>query len=100
MKYNGRMPGSNAVDNRWYKEDRDQYKGEELKKQKEESEKALRNSTLIIRRLSRILEEEIQKTYLEEEEYTHQAWERVVLASAAKRKAYKQVLNLLPSKKD
>ena len=86
------------MDTRWFKEDREKFKGKELAEEKKASEKALRGSTLMIRRLKRILEDEINATYLDEEAYEHPAWERKVLAAAAERKAYRQVLNLLPSK--
>lgn len=88
------------LNDRWFKEDRDRYKGEELKKEKEQSDKALRNSTLLSRRLARILSEDIEATYLPEEDYEHPAWERRTLAAAAERKALKRVLKLLPSKED
>ena len=57
-----------GINSRWYKEDRTQPKGE-IQKAKDETAKALRNSTLITRRLKRILDEEIKKTYLKEEAY-------------------------------
>jgi len=88
------------LSDRWYKEDRERYKGEELKQEKENTLKALYSSTVMTRRLKRILEEEIELTYLKEEDYENPAWERIALAAAAERKAYKRVLNILPSKED
>lgn len=85
------------LSDRWFKEDRELYKGPELKEQKAESEKAIRNSTILIRRLRAMLEEDIEKTYLSEEQFDNPAWERIVLAAAAERKALRRVLNLLPS---
>ena len=83
------------MDNRWFKEDREKYKGSELRTQVEASEKALKNSTLLARRLSRILQEEIEKTYLTEEAYEGEAWERKVLGASAERKALRRVQTLI-----
>ena len=89
-----------ALSDRWFKEDRAKYKGAELRAQKEASTKAILAATLVHRRLRAMLEEDIEKTYLEEEDYQSEAWERKVLAAAAKRQALKQVLKLLPQVKD
>ena len=88
------------LNDRWFKEDRGKYKGEELKKEKEATDKAVLNSTVALSRLARMLKEDIELTYEVEEDYDNPAWERRVLAAAAERKALKRVLNLLPSKGD
>jgi len=83
------------VDSRWFKEDRALPKNEQAEAVRE-SEKALKASTLLVRRLKLILEDEIQKTYRNEEDYARDNWQQVVLASAARRKTLKEVINLLP----
>lgn len=88
------------LSDRWFKEDRQKYKGEELRKEKEATEKAIRNSSIVLSRLTRMLKEDIETTYDVEEDFENPAWERLVLAAAAERKALKRVLKLLPSKED
>jgi len=83
------------VDSRWFKEDRALPKNEQAEAVRE-SEKALKASTLLVRRLKLILEDEIQRTYRNEEDYARDNWQQVVLASAARRKTLKEVINLLP----
>lgn len=83
------------MDSRWFKEDRALPKNEQAEAVRE-SEKALKASTLLVRRLKLILEDEIQRTYRNEEDYARDNWQQVVLASAARRKTLKEVINLLP----
>ena len=85
------------MDARWFKEDR-QYPRSEQKEQMEKSEKALRNSTLLLRRLQQILEEDIEKTYSVEESFDDPAWERKTIAAAAERKTLRRILKLLDFK--
>jgi hypothetical protein len=84
------------LDARWFKEDRVPGDPELTRQQTEASDKALRNSTLLTRRLTQILEEEVAKTYLEEEAYEKPEWERIVLASASRRKTLHEIIKLLP----
>jgi hypothetical protein len=84
------------LSDRWFKEDREQYKGEELKKQKEESDKALRNSSLLTRRLKRMLEEDLEATSRVEEDFDDPAWERKTIAAASERKTLRRIMELLP----
>ena len=88
------------MDSRWFKEDRDQYPRSEQKEQIEKSEKALRNSTLLRRRLQDILTEDLQRTYLVEEAFDDPAWERKTIAAAAERKTIRRYLKLLDFKED
>lgn len=88
------------VDTRWYKEDREQYPRSEVKEQIEKTEQALRNSTLLTRRLTRILEEDIEKTYLVEEDFDDPAWQRKTIAAAAERKTLRRIMKLLDFKED
>ena len=86
------------MDNRWFKEDREKYPRSEQKEQIEKSEKALRNSTLMIRRLTDMIKEDIEKTYLTEENLDDPAWERKTIAAAAERKTLRRYLKLLDFK--
>lgn len=88
------------MDTRWYKEDREQYPRSEVKEQIEKTEQALRNSTLLTRRLTRILEEDIEKTYLVEEDFDDPAWQRKTIAAAAERKTLRRIMKLLDFKED
>lgn len=83
------------MDSRWFKEDRSLPKTDQTKAQKE-SEEALKNSTLLIRRLTQILEDEIAQTYRSDEDFTNPQWHTQAIANAATRKTLKKVIKLLP----
>lgn len=85
-----------SLNPRWFKEDRANNTGTDYTKAKEASEKALRNSTLMSRRLKDICEEEVTATYHMEEDFDNPAYERRIIAAAAMRKAYKTIIKLLP----
>ena len=87
---------SRKLDNRWFREDHVPGDPDLTRQQKEHSDKALRSSTLLVRRLTQILEEEVEKTDLEEEAYEKPDWERIVLASASRRKTLHEIIKLLP----
>ena len=80
----------------WFEEDRELYKGEELKEQQLQTEKALSASTIIRDRLIRIMTKDIEKTYSVEEDFENPAWERLTIAAAAERKVLRRYLKLLP----
>ena len=84
------------LSDRWLKEDREQYKGEELRKQKEQTDKALRNSTLLSRRLIRIIKEDLEAASKQEENFDDPAWERKTIAAASERKTLRRIMELLP----
>ena len=86
------------MDARWFKEDRIKYPRSELDAQIRKSETALRNSTLIRRRLQEMLEEDIEKTYLIEEDFDDPAWQRKTIAAAAERKTLRRIIKLLDFK--
>ncbi len=86
------------MDARWFKEDRKVVGREEQRAAIEASKKALRNSTLLSRRLTEILEEEVQKTYTKEEHYQEANWERVVFGLFQRRKVLNEIIKLLPTK--
>jgi hypothetical protein len=83
------------MDSRWFKEDRE-LPVSERGEAKEKSEKALKGSTLIIRRLTSILEEEVDKTYSTEESYEGEGWERKMTKMFERRKTLKEIIKLLP----
>jgi phage gpG-like protein len=84
------------LDTRWFKEDRVAGDPELSREQTESTAKALANSTLLIRRLTRILEEDIEKTIRQEEDFDDPAWERKTIAAAAERKTLRRIIELLP----
>lgn len=86
------------MDGRWFKEDREKYPRSEQKDQIEKSEKALRNSTLLRRRLEEMIKEDIEKTYSVEEDFDDPAWQRKTIAAAAERKTLRRYLKLLDFK--
>ena len=88
------------MDTRWFKEDREKYPRSEQKEQISKSELALRNSTLLRRRLEQILEEDIDKTYSVEEDFDDPAWQRKTIAAAAERKTLRRIIKLLDFKED
>jgi hypothetical protein len=83
------------MDNRWFKEDRALPKGEQAEAIAE-TEKVLKNSTLIVRRLKAICEDEIQRTYRAEEDIENPAYTRIIIGAASRRKALKDIINILP----
>jgi hypothetical protein len=87
------------MDSRWFKEDRELPISERAKA-KEETEKALKASTVLSRRLTRILKDEVEKTYTKEENYTEADWDRVVFGLFQRRKTLNEIINLLPYKED
>jgi hypothetical protein len=60
------------------------------------TEEALRNSSLIVRLLKGILEEDLEKTFLVEEDFDDPAWQRKTIAAAAERKVLRRIIKLLP----
>ena len=79
----------------WFAEDRELPK-EQQAEAKEQSDIALRNSTLFNRRLRKILKDKLEETYLAEEKYEEPNWERIALASASRRKTLREIIDLLP----
>lgn len=86
------------MDTRWFKEDRENYPRSEQREQINKSKEALLNSTLLRRRLTNILEEDLNNSYLQEEDYENAAWERLVIAAAAERKVLRRIIKLLDFK--
>lgn len=84
------------LDSRWFKEDRVPGDPDLTKEQTESTAKVLVNSTILARRLKRIIDEDIEKTYSVEEDFDDPAWERKVIAAAAERKTLRRLKDLLP----
>ena len=83
------------MDARWFKEDR-ALPASERAEAHAKSEKALKASTLMARRLTQILEDEVAKTYASEESYEGVGWERKVAKLFERRKTLKEIIKLLP----
>ena len=84
------------ISDRWFKEDREKYKGEELEEQKAKTEKLVRSQTVFARRLKRILNEDLEKTFVVEEDFDDPAWQRKTIAAAAERKTLRRIIKLIP----
>lgn len=83
------------LDQRWFKEDRDLPK-EEQAKAVAESEKALRNSTLLSRRLKAIIDAEYEKCIQIEDDFQSPGWKRRIIALNARRKTLREIRSILP----
>lgn len=86
------------MDTKWFEEDRAaarQDKSVDLRKLKEESEKALKNSTLFQRRLDRILDSLIEASNRDDEDFTKPHWDLVNATNVARRKALREVKKLI-----
>lgn len=83
------------MDSRWFVEDR---KGppDEIAESIEKSTIALKNSTLLTRRLKVILETEIDATNRKDEDFSNPTWEREAIANISRRKALREIIKLLP----
>jgi len=84
------------MDGRWFKEDRAEAKdAKELAKIQAESEKALKNSTLFQRRLERILNEVIEMSERNDEDFTEPNWQLIHAANIARRKTLREIIKLI-----
>ena len=83
------------LDSRWFEEDRKLPREEQAQAIKE-TEKALRSSTLLSRRLSVILEAEYQRCLQYEEDFQSEGWKKRVLAMNARRKTLREIIGILP----
>ncbi len=83
------------MNSRWFKEERALPR---LKQQKaiEDAEETLRHSTLIIEKLKRIITEDLNKTFTDDENVGKEGWEHRALANVGARKALRKLLELLP----
>lgn len=83
------------LDQRWFKEDRALPK-EEQAEAIEATDKAIRNSTLMSRRLKGILQEEFEKCVEYEEDFKSPGWKKRTLALNARRKTLREIASILP----
>jgi hypothetical protein len=82
------------MDSKWFAEDRKLPK-EEQKEAIEKSKEALRNSTIFRRRLEGILKEELEKSYLKEEDFEQDNWERIHISEVSNRKTLRKIIKLI-----
>ena len=85
------------MDSRWFKEDRALPKDEQ-KDAKESSEKALKNSTLFQRRLLNILEDLIEESNRDDEDFNKRDWSTNAVANASRRKTLRHIIKLIDLK--
>lgn len=83
------------MDSRWFSEDR-KLPSTEQRQAIVDTTTALKNSTLLTRRLTEILETEVSKTYTQEEDYTGDDWARIMFGQFQRRKTLKEIIKLLP----
>ena len=83
------------MDTRWFKEDR-KLPASERDAAITQSKQALQSSNFLVRRLTKILEDEINKTYTKEEDYEGIDWSRIVFGQFQRRKVLKEIIKLLP----
>lgn len=87
------------MNSKWFVEDRALpavEQGEAI----EQTKKALMNSTLISRRLTRILDEMIQSCYRDDEDFDKPNWELKHVSNISRRKTLKEIKTLLQFKKE
>lgn len=85
------------MDSRWLKEDRDLPKSEQPEAI-EATQKALKNSTLITRRLTNILDAMIEECNRDDEDFTKTDWVTEAVANASRRKTLKDIKKLVTFK--
>ncbi len=89
------MSEQRKLDSRWFEEDR-RLPREEQTQAIQDTEKALRSSTLLSRRLSVILEREYEKCNQYEDDFASAGWKKRVLAMNARRKTLREIIGILP----
>lgn len=82
------------MDSRWFKEDRMLPKNDQ-REAKAESEKALKNSTLFQRRLDSILDDLIEASHRDDEDFTKPNWQLEAVAGVSRRKAIGEIKRLI-----
>ena len=86
------------MDSRWFKEDREAArKDKSVSEQelKEESKKALKNSTLFQRRLEQILDDLIEESNRVDENFSEPNWERIYVTNVSRRKTLREIKKLI-----
>lgn len=82
------------MDARWFQEDRKLPK-QDQEEAKELTRKALKNSTLLHRRLNTILTEMFEKTLVSDEDFETAGYEQRSIANASRRKTIRELQSLL-----
>lgn len=85
------------MDSRWMKEDRELPK-QDQEEAIEESQKALRNSTLFKRRLERILEDLLAETDRSDADFNDINWSLKAAGNAMRRKTLNEIIKLIDMK--
>lgn len=85
------------MDSQWFKEDR-KLPSQEQAEAKEESKKALLNSTFFQRRLERILNEMIAASGRDDEDFSKQNWQLEHVANISRRKVLREIIKLIQLK--
>lgn len=83
------------LDSRWFEEDRTLPR-EEQAQAIIDTEKALRSSTLLSRRLKVILEKEYERCIQYEDDFQTEGWKKRILAMNARRKTLREIIGILP----
>jgi len=83
------------MDSKWYAEDRLLPKHEQAEAMAA-TEVALKNSTLMTRRLGDILDGMIDRTMRDDENFEKPDWQVRAIANASARKTLRQIAKLLP----
>ena len=89
------------MDSRWFKEDREMARKDPEATEtelKEESKKALKNSTLFQRRLEGIIDDLIRETEKADEDFKEPNWERVYVSNVSRRKVLREIKQLIQLK--
>ncbi len=85
------------MDSSWLKEDRELTYADQSDAIIA-TKKALRNSTLITTRLERILNELINESHRDDEDFKKKNWELEAIANASRRKTLRTIIKLLDFK--
>ena len=83
------------MDSRWFKEDRALPKSEQ-KEAIQASELALKNSTLMSRRLKAILKQLEEECNTNDYDFNDNNWSQRAIANASKRKTLQDIYKLIP----
>ena len=86
------------MDTKWFKEDRAlarKDKSVSLQELTAESKKALKNSTLFQRRLDQILDDLIEASVRDDEDFSKPGWQRQAIANISRRKVLGEIKCLI-----
>ena len=89
------------MDTTWFKEDRQLAKNDpekSLEEHKAATKAALLNSSIMRDRLERILNEMIESSIVNDEDFSKPNWEREFVANASRRKTLREIKKLITFK--